>query len=96
MRHHVAGCVVPLVLLLASAACAKLPEGAQSAPGEPAVEAVRSSDSIPLQWGELVAVTGELPVRGLWFQNDAGELRIVDFNFRTRRFGPVALVIHRK
>lgn len=97
MRHHVAACAVLLGLLLAPLACTKLPGVAQSAPGTgPTVEAVRSSDSIPLHWGKLISVTGEFPTQKVWFQNDAGELRVIGFNYSTRRFDSLALVIHRK
>jgi hypothetical protein len=76
--------------------CAKLPEVEGKVPGGPSAERVSSSDSIPLQWGNLVTVSGELPAQKLWFQNDAGELRVVAFDFRTTRFDSLALVIHRK
>jgi hypothetical protein len=92
----VAACAIVPVVLLAPLACAKLPEKAQGAPGGPTAEAVRSSDSIPLQWGRLVSVTGELPAQKLWFQNDAGELRMVSFDYDAMRFDSLALVIHRK
>lgn len=96
MQHHIGSCVVLLsLLLLAPVACTKLPEAARGAAGG-TVEAVGSSDSIPLQWGRLVSVTGELPAQKLWFENDAGELRVVGFDYSTMRFDSLALVIHRK
>lgn len=97
MRHHVAACGILLVLLLASLSCAKLPEKAPaSAPGTSAVERVASGDSIPQEWGALVAVAGELPTQKLWFQNEAGDLRVVGFNYETMSLDSLVFVIHRK
>ena len=91
-RRH----LVPLIILLAPLGCAKIPKPPPGAPGELESEKLVLADTLPLAWGKLVSVTPGTVVDRLWFENDAGEIRIVTYNHDQQRFWSMAPVIRRK
>jgi hypothetical protein len=98
-------CRLVLVLAVLSAfcllfpGCAKLPE--QTAPSQEPTLALLSEalvDSIPMEYGELIAVTtNETHPRWaqLWFKRDDGSVVVVYVNYTNRYMGKRALVIPR-
>jgi len=82
---YVAG--IFLIVLLLS--CAKIPE--PSAGYSFAMEELPLSDSIPLKWGELIAVSStNLKYPGwvqLWFQDKEGTIYMVPYDVEIRKFG---------
>ena len=75
-----------MVLTLAALplSCVDMPEWAASGEGDVAVEELPYADAIPLNWGTLVSVTttNESYRYQLWFQDEAGSVRMVGYDFR--------------
>ena len=87
--------LLPVVLL--SFSCARLPESGRSPQaGMLPVEMLDDEQSVPTEFGQLVAVS-ESPGRStrLWFQDEEGIIRLVSFNNVTARLAPQASVIRR-
>ncbi len=88
--------LLPVVLL--SFSCARLDESGRSLEaGMLPVEMLDDEQSVPTEFGQLVAVsespTG--PSTRLWFQDEEGIIRMVAFNNSTARLAPQAWVIGR-
>ncbi len=89
--------LLPVVLL--SFSCARLPESARSLqPGMLPVEMLDDEQSVPTEFGQLVAVSESPSGRNtrLWFQDEEGTIRRVRFNNRTRRLERIVRVIQRR
>ena len=88
-----------LAAMLIPFACARLPQaGPPGEGGTPAVEALPSTDLVPLGWGRLVSAT---PIPGhtasaLWFQDDSGTVRLIGFDHQTQRLWERATVLRRR
>jgi len=92
-------CMVMVVLVFLSSSCAKLPDGTTEAQGMMAREDLPELDSIPLAWGKLVSVSNERAFENwvqLWFEDEAGTLRVVPYSVQNERFAGHAVVIRRK
>ncbi len=88
--------LLPVVLL--SFSCARLPEsGRPLEAGALPVEDLDDEQSVPTEFGQLVAVSESPSGRftQLWFQDDGGIIRMVGFNNTTARLFPQASVIGR-
>ena len=88
--------LLPVVLL--SFSCARLDESGRSLQaGMLPVEMLDDEQSVPTEFGQLVAVS-ESPSANtrLWFQDAEGTIRMVTFNNITARLDPQAWVIPRK
>ncbi len=90
--------LLPVVVL--SVSCERLPDSAAVVVEEPGmipVEMLEDQQSVPTEWGKLVAVsTGTGPTTRLWFQDEEGTIRRVRFNNRTRRLERIVRVIQRR
>jgi hypothetical protein len=96
------GPLIGLAAMLAGlAACTRLPQPMNLEQGGIEVDSQtlrRMPGSIPLAWGNLVSVTLDPINRNdfrLWFQDDAGEIRVLGIKSRTHELWTAALVIHR-
>ncbi len=93
-----------LVLLLAAAlltplACTKLPERLPLEEGPITVQKVPEADSLPSNWGSLVAVTNRPDVAHvfqLWFQDEDGNVHMAVYNMSLNRLLPSAIMIPKK
>ena len=81
-----------LVLLVPIVSCTRLPEG-----GPLAVQQLPSTDSVPLEWGRLVAVSPRTlgATSQLWFEDDSGQIRLVVYDEGTRQLSTHATIIPR-
>jgi hypothetical protein len=84
MSHRFLGCLVVGVVLIAGASCTRLGEPAS---GEQtlALQTLTKTDSIPAAWGKLVSVSnspGIADLVQLWFQDDAGIIRMAHYNVK--------------
>ena len=94
--------VIPIAIFimccLVFVSCQKLPE--RGRPARPLkVETLPSLDAIPLEYGNLVAVTtsGEQPGRvQLWFEKQDKTIVVVRVDYISGRPYPAALIIPRK
>ena len=88
--------LLPVVLL--SFSCTRLPEsGGSLQAGMLPAEMLDDEQSVPTEFGQLVAVSESPSGRftQLWFQDEEGIIRMVAFNNTTARLFPQALVIGR-
>ena len=91
-------CVVAVTLLL-PLSCTKLPERVPLEKGTIAVERMPGTDSIPSNWGSLVAVTNRPDVAHvfqLWFQDEDGDVRMAVYNMTLNSLLPNAILIPKK
>ena len=87
-----------LGLMLMPLSCTALPgAGTPGEGGRVAVQDLPGTDVVPLEWGALVAVTAmpEASASALWFQDDAGTVRMVTFDHKTRKLWPKAQLLRR-
>ncbi len=88
--------LLPVVLL--SFSCARLPEsGRTPQAGMLPFEELDNEQSVPTEFGQLVAVSESPSGRHtrLWFQNEEGIIRIVAFDNSTARLALSVWVIER-
>lgn len=86
------------ILILLPLSCTRLTGPASFEEGGLLVESLPESSSVPADWGELISVTsypGYAPETLLWFQDDAGTVRIVGFDRKRNRLSPVVSAISR-
>ena len=91
-------CVVAITLLL-PLSCTELPERIPLERGAIAVEKMQGADSIPSDWGSLVAVTNRPDVSHvfqLWFQDEQGNVRMAVYNMSLNSLLPNAILIPTK
>jgi hypothetical protein len=84
MSHRFLGCLVVCAVLLAGASCTRLGEpGSDEQPLT--LQTLTQTDSIPAAWGKLVSVSsspGIADLVQLWFQDDAGIIRMAHYNVK--------------
>ncbi len=72
------------LVVVAPLSCRSLPQARmQDGQGTLAWDTLTSANAVPLEWGELKAVTdapGGRNVSLLWFQDDSGAVRVVGLN----------------
>jgi len=86
-----------VLLLAGSLGCERLPDGKQAA-GTLRLEDVKLTDSIPAEYGELVAVTSSAAYPGwaqLWFKRADTSIATVFVDFQSGRVRDKVLVIPR-
>ena len=91
--------LVLLGLVALSVSCTRLPQaGAAGAAGGLPVESLADEISVPSEWGNLIDVTEHpsLDQLWLWFQDDEGSIRVVEYNVGAKRLWADATVIHRR
>jgi hypothetical protein len=91
-------CLLLPALVLSLTSCTRLQRaGTPGEGGELAIEALPPEGAVPLEWGDPIAVTPSPDVEGarLWFLNEAGVIRVVGYDYRSRRLWPRAGVIRR-
>lgn len=96
MLRRVSRSAAAVLLGLLALSCTRLPSAATVS--RDAFEPLAHADSIPLAWGRLIAVNENSTTPSaslLWFQDEAGEIRMVGFNHSTGRFWTNARVIRR-
>ena len=98
MSSRATRCLGTCILLLTPLSCRSLPQTAPPSEGGPAAEeALPSTDAVPIEWGDLAAVSYAEPNMSLlWFQDDSGVVRVAAFSNTYRRFWPNARVIRRR
>jgi hypothetical protein len=87
--------LLPAILALS---CARLDRGAAAGEGaELEPQTLPSTDMVPLEWGNLVSVTSAATgdARLLWFQDEAGTIRVVAYKSLPPQLWPTARVIRR-
>jgi hypothetical protein len=87
-----------LILAVLPVSCVKMPEWAPAGEGDIATEDLPDADAIPLAWGKLVSVTitEQDYFYQLWFQDEAGNVRMVGYDLRTNRLIPKARLFSRR
>lgn len=81
--------LLSLVALLLASSCAKLPEKSTEEQGDIAYVRLVAKDSIPAAWGRLVTVSNSADfghVFQMWFEDEAGAVRVVFYNIRSNSF----------
>ena len=99
MLRRTAACSLVLVVVVVTTSCTRLPRsGTPGEGGELAINTLRFTDSIPLEWGDLISVTrGSHPDHSLlWLQDEQGDIRVVGYNRITQRLSSGARVIGRR
>lgn len=95
-RMGVAVLLVALTAVLPS--CQELPQMPALGEGELDIDPVPQPNAVPAEWGRLVAVTND-PQFGhlfqLWFEDEAGTLRMVTYNDRWQRLSGAAVRVER-
>ena len=83
-------CFVGMSLVVFFVSCSKLPESqAPKIVGKFGMEAMKLGDSIPLKWGNLIAVSNSInnpDFTRWWFQDKEGNIYIVWYNMNTNKF----------
>jgi hypothetical protein len=88
-----------LILALLPLSCTKLDQVTTMGTSSLAMEELPGDGSIPVQYGKLVSVSSldQYPTMvQLWFQNERGDLRMVQYSFRYNHFTKFAYMISRK
>lgn len=78
-----------LLALLLALSCAKLPEKPAAVRGDIAYVHMVAKDAIPAAWGRLVTVSNSADfghVFQLWFEDEAGTVRVAFYDMRTNSF----------
>ena len=92
-------CLVVGILALFPLSCTQLPEWEPPATASGALERLPTQDSVPLKWGNLVSVSttpGSPYMSQLWFQDEQGNLRMVNYDMRSNNLWMTARFIPRK
>ena len=84
-------CLAGAFLIVAMLSCTKLPERElPTGMDQPGLKMELSDlgDSIPLKWGELIAVSSasQYSVAQLWFKDNEGNIYMVPYNTETNTF----------
>lgn len=88
--------LLPVVLL--SFSCARLPEKPENQVHDVAIHMLEDEETIPMEWGRLVAVSNSPTWKDtrLWFQDEEGTVRMVNYNNVTSLIKPRVRVLRRK
>lgn len=91
-------CMLVLSLAVLSLSCVEKPEWAVSGGGDVVTEDLPYKDAIPLNWGQLVSVTvpDEDYRYQLWFQDGAGNVRMVGYDLRANKLLPQCRLFSRR
>jgi hypothetical protein len=99
MQNRLLICLLALLTLICASSCTKLPEPAAMKAGDLPRVAIPDRDAIPLEWGEIIAITSE-PASPTWVQiwlrDMEGTIRMVGYNLHDNALGDDAVVIHRR
>jgi len=97
MQHRLGGCLLLCALLVSGVSCTKLGEPTQGA-NTLGVQDLPQAGPIPSSWGKLVS-TSSSPVAKewiqLWFQDDAGAIRMVAYNLENNTLADKAVLFGR-
>ena len=98
MRGQLLNTVMVLGLVACAAACTRLAPGSQPGlSGSVPAEILDDSLTIPVEWGTLMAVHPAPPNHTrLWFEDEAGTIRLVAYNLRNASFMKTVAVIRRR
>ena len=83
---YLAGLFLILLLLLS---CTKLPEAPTGIEGGLKMEVLPLGNTIPLHWGDLIAVSSVNQYPGwvqLWFKDKEGNVYMIPYNIETNKF----------
>ena len=78
-----------LLIVLLSLSCAKLPETPSAITGGMKMEVLQLGNTIPLQWGDLIAVSSvnQYPAWvQLWFKDKEGNFYLIPYNIEANQF----------
>ena len=91
-------CLLVLTLAALPLSCVDMPEWAASGAGDVVTEELPFADAIPLNWGKLVSVTAsnEDYRSQLWFQDEAGNVRMVGYDLRANQLLPKCRLFSRR
>jgi hypothetical protein len=97
--RHARSCLIALLLPVAVAACGRTQAGAlRDEGGEDVPIEALASNQIPQSWGRLVSVTVDpLHANGvvLWFEDDAGQVRMIAYDRAEHRLWKDGRIIRR-
>jgi hypothetical protein len=92
-------CLVGAVMALLSLSCAKLPEPGMEEKGLVALEELRDVGSIPAEFGSLISVTNSPKAPTwfqLWFQDEDGNVRMLNYSSDFNNLHQQVRLFHRK
>ena len=97
MNHRLGAYLLMAAILVFGASCTKLGEPTQ---GENTLEVqtLPQAGSIPANWGKLISTSNCAVAKEwiqLWFQDDAGVVRMVAYNLETNTLSDRAVLFHR-
>ncbi|KPJ92428.1 MAG: hypothetical protein AMS18_07410 [Gemmatimonas sp. SG8_17] len=98
MLYRTGGYLLVAALVLSAVSCTRLSRTTPHEGPAVAIEEMPYSNSVPLEWGQLISVTADAtwPASTLWFQNEAGEVRLVGYHYESRRLlDSVAVIVRR-
>ncbi len=98
MLYRTGAYLLVAALVLAAASCTELRRTTPREGPAVTIEQTPYSNSVPLEWGQLISVTADptWPAATLWFQNEAGEVRLVGYHHESRRLVDSVAVIGRR
>ena len=83
-------CFVGVSLVVFLVSCTKLPKSqAPENVGKFGMETLKLGDTIPLKWGNLIAVSNSInnpDFTRWWFQDKEGDIYIIWYNMKTNKF----------
>ena len=88
-----------LIIVLFPLSCTKLDQVTTIGTSSLAMEELPGDGSIPADYGNLISVSSldQYPTMvQLWFQNEDGDLRMVQYSFKYNHFSKFAYLISRK
>ena len=97
MSYRLAGFLFLCAVLILGASCTKVgepPQGSHTI----SVQALSRPDSVPSNWGKLISTSSCPEAKEwiqLWFQDDAGVIRMLAYNVQNNTLGDKAIVFHR-
>ncbi len=98
MLCRIGGYLLVAALVLSAVSCSELRQTTPREGPSVTIEEMPYSNSVPLEWGQLISVTADVawPAATLWFQNEAGEVRLVGYHHESRRLVDSVAVIGRR
>ncbi len=93
-------CLVGVSLVVFLVSCTKLPESqAPEIVGKFGMETLKLGDTIPLKWGNLIAVSNSIQYpewTRWWFQDKEGNIYIAWYNMKTNKFSDAYRFLKRR
>jgi hypothetical protein len=99
MSIRVWGAVILTSLVLVAAGCASLSREEVMVDKQATTVSMPDTGSIPSDWGQLVSVTNAPQTSNqfhLWFQDEAGTVRLAVYDIRNRRLLSTGWVFERR